>query len=210
MFAAIHEPMTFATDVLLAAVGAVLAWRLGGEARHPGLAARRWWAVGFAATAVAALAGGVWHGFHAHFPWLLERTLWKLTLVAAGVTSFALFAAASFAGLAAPARKFALTVAAAASLAYLFWISTSDDFLAVVLDSGLALLFVAAVHLVRIGRAGSSTILTGVFIALAGGGVQASGLAPHASFNHNDLYHVIEIVALVCFFRGARRVEDLD
>ena len=205
----ISEPMTFATDLLLAAVGAVLARRLAVQAGRRGLTARRWWSVAFAATALAALAGGVWHGVHTHLPWLADRGLWKLTLVAAGAASFSLLAAASFGGLAPPARKTALTIATAGSLAYLFWISISDDFIAVVLTSGFALLYVAAVHFARIGRPGSKAILVGVAVALVGGVVQAARLAPHPSFNHNDLYHVIEAVALVVFFRGARRVEDL-
>jgi hypothetical protein len=39
--------------------------------------------------------------------------------------------------------------------------------------------------------------------------VQATGLAPHPNFNHNDLYHVIQIAAMVLLYRGARRLSDL-
>jgi hypothetical protein len=204
----IHEPATFATDLALTALGAVLAWRLGASARRPGLAARRWWAVALAATAIAALAGGLWHGFRPYLPWLVERALWKTTLVGAGASSFALVAAASCAGIERRARRVVLGVAAVASACYFAWIALRDDFLAVVLTSGAALLFVAGVHLVRRRRPGSLPILAGVAVALAGGAVQALRLAPHPSFNHNDLYHVIVMGALALFYAGARRLED--
>jgi hypothetical protein len=206
----IAEPATLATDLLLAAVAATLAWRLGALARRPGLAARRWWAVAFTTTASAALAGGLWHGFRPHLPWLLERALWKSTLVAAGIASFALVAAAAFAGLAARPRRAVLIAAAAGSAVYLAWIALRDDFFSVVLDSGVALFLVFTVHLARRERAGSPAILVGVAVALLGGVVQAAHLAPHPDFNHNDLYHLIEVAAILVFYAGARRLLDFE
>jgi hypothetical protein len=38
--------------------------------------------------------------------------------------------------------------------------------------------------------------------------VQASGFALHRHFNHNDLYHVVQIAAMVLFYTGARRLRD--
>ena len=36
--------------------------------------------------------------------------------------------------------------------------------------------------------------------------VQQLRLAPSAHFNHNDLYHVIQTVALVAFYRAALKL----
>jgi hypothetical protein len=33
----------------------------------------------------------------------------------------------------------------------------------------------------------------------------ASGIALHPHFNHNDLYHVVQIAAMLLFYRGIRR-----
>jgi hypothetical protein len=33
---------------------------------------------------------------------------------------------------------------------------------------------------------------------------QASGFALHQRFNHNDLYHVLQIAAMFLFYRGVR------
>jgi hypothetical protein len=38
--------------------------------------------------------------------------------------------------------------------------------------------------------------------------VQASGVTLHRHFNHNDLFHVIQIGATLVFYRGARRLRD--
>jgi hypothetical protein len=79
-----------------------------------------------------------------------------------------------------------------------------DEFLFVVLDTGLAFAAVALLHLWKLNR----WILAGVAVSLAAALVQASGFAPHRHFNHNDLYHVIQIAAMVLLYRGARRLED--
>ena len=42
----------------------------------------------------------------------------------------------------------------------------------------------------------------------AGAMVQASGFRLHEHFNHNDLYHVIQMVALVLLYRGAKRLQS--
>jgi hypothetical protein len=34
--------------------------------------------------------------------------------------------------------------------------------------------------------------------------VQAGGFAPHAHFNHNDLYQVIQCVAMFAFYKGLK------
>ncbi len=37
---------------------------------------------------------------------------------------------------------------------------------------------------------------------------QASGVALHRHFNHNDLYHVIQMAALYAFYRGGALLVD--
>jgi len=44
----------------------------------------------------------------------------------------------------------------------------------------------------------------GLLVSIAGLVIQQGHLSLHPSFNHNDLFHCVQIVALFCFFRGAR------
>jgi hypothetical protein len=49
-------------------------------------------------------------------------------------------------------------------------------------------------------------IAAGVAVSFVGAGVQMSGFGLHEHFNHNDLYHVIQMVGLWLFWRGARGI----
>jgi hypothetical protein len=74
----------------------------------------------------------------------------------------------------------------------------------VVIDTGIAFAVVLALHLWRF----NGWIVAGVALSAAAALVQASGFALHRHFNHNDLYHVIQLAAIVLFYRGARRLTD--
>jgi hypothetical protein len=63
---------------------------------------------------------------------------------------------------------------------------------------------VAALHLWRF----NGWILAGVAVCVVAALVQASGFALHRHFNHNDLYHLIQIAAMALLYRGARRLRD--
>ena len=181
------EPMTALTDYALAGVSAWLGWRLRGFSRF--------WALAFVALALAAFLGGTWHGF------LHGDLLWKATTLAVGVASFGMVAGS--AAVAPPRlRKILLTAAAAKLALYSAWMTAHDEFIYVIADSGSALAAVALLHLWRF----NPWMLAGVAASAAAALAQAVGLAPHRHFNHNDLYHVIQIVAMVLFYHGARRL----
>ena len=44
----------------------------------------------------------------------------------------------------------------------------------------------------------------GLTVSIAGVVIQQGHMSLHPSFNHNDLFHCVQIVALWCFYRGAR------
>jgi hypothetical protein len=189
----ITEPATLATDYLLAAFTATLAWRL----RARGGQARWWWAVGFAASAVAGIAGGTVHGFRLLMPPPVTEALWVLTLEALLVAGVAIIAAT---------HRLMLTPAAVAYAGYGIWVAANPRFIFAIIGYGAALPVLLAVH----GRAWSATrspastwILLGVAVSVVAAVVQQSGWGPHARFNHNDLYHVIQAVAIWLLYRGA-------
>jgi hypothetical protein len=190
----IAEPMTVATDYLLAAVTAWLAWRLRGSWQH----SRRWWAVAFGALALGAFLGGTWHGF------LQNTILWKATLLAIGVASFGMVSGSAFSAFPTRVRDLVLWLAGAKLILYWWWMLGHDDFIYVVLDTGVAFAAVAAIHLWR----WNPWIVGGVAVSVAAAVVQASGYAPHPGFNHNDLYHVIQLAAMAILYRGARQLLD--
>jgi hypothetical protein len=118
----IHEPMTMATDYLLAGVAGWLSVLLFRSAQH----AQKLWAFAFASLAMAALFGGTWHGF------LKSDALWKATLIAAGGASFGMVAGSAVATLSGRARGLLIGLASVKLLAYCMWMLRHDEFIYVV------------------------------------------------------------------------------
>ena len=186
----IHEPMTLATDYLLAASALVFAAGLWRRARL--------WSLAFVCTAVASLAGGSYHGFGPLLEPAIARALWKITLFAVGCASFFLLSGTSRALAAFAAIKLVV---------YASWMITHDDFVWVIADYGSTLLIVAAMFVARWLRQrhpAAPWIVASIAVSVIAALVQQSGFALHRHFNHNDLYHLIQIVALWLLYRGGR------
>lgn len=207
----ITEPMTFFTDYLLAGFVFYLGLRLLAFWRRSGQQSVRWWAFGFFASAAAALAGGTYHGFLPHLDGLPSLLLWKFTVLAVGLAALCLFAGAVFATLAGAPRKWLLALAGLKFLVYAAWMSVHDDFLFVIYDYAPALLgvFLLAIHAALARRERFAPwLIGGVIVSFAAAGIQASGLALHEHFNHNDLYHVVQMGAFWLFYRGGTLLRD--
>ena len=125
----ISEPVTLATDYLLAAAAGVIAVRVlrtaGGED------ARRWWGVAFIALALGAALGGTHHGFR------LEA-LWKPTVLVLGVASAGMLAGSALATTRGMWRIGFIALAGTKLALYWAWVWRDDRFIWVVADTGSA------------------------------------------------------------------------
>lgn len=205
----ITEPVTLLTDYALAAVSGWLAWRL--FAMRSGQASRLSWALAFAALALAAAIGGTFHGFAPLLAKGVLAVLWKATVLAVGVASFGMLAGSATAAATGALRQALIVVAVVKLLVFTVWMLGHDDFIFVIADTSIALATVAVLHgwlaLRRSDRASLWT-LAGVAVSLFAAGVQASGFTVHQHFNHNDLYHVIQIAAMMLYYRGVSLMYD--
>lgn len=201
----IAEPTTTLTDVALAVLTAALGVALLVHGLGRGSGAVLLWAGGFLITAASALLGAVVHGFA---PWLSlgkKSALWKATLVLIGLNNFFLLAAVTVAELRGGVRVALLGLAVAKLLAYLIRLRTRNDFSIAAVDAGVSLLAVLALQLFALvagGAAGAGWIITGVLLSLAGAGLQRNGWGLHRHFNHNDLFHVVQMGAAYLLYRG--------
>jgi hypothetical protein len=46
----------------------------------------------------------------------------------------------------------------------------------------------------------------GILVSLGGAGIQASGFSIHKYFNHNDLFHVIQMIGYLLMFQGGMEI----
>ena len=201
----IAEPDVTLTDWALAVEAAALAVLV---ARTP---AARAWVMFFGSIAVAALLGGIAHGFFPDGHGAAGIAVWRATLLALGVTSAAAVGAGADALLGTP-RTRRMTRAAFMMLAVYAGVVllVTDAFavaIAAYLPATLFLLMVfVAVH--RSTRsAGPLAGAIGLVVLLLGSWVQWRGIGlPALGLGHNALYHVIEMIALPLVYCGARGV----
>ena len=71
-------------------------------------------------------------------------------------------------------------------------------------------LMVGGVHAAYIRKEDGSLkwLLAGILVTVGGLGVQMTGFRHSQDFNHNDVFHVIEIAAYYFLFRFARMLKD--
>lgn len=210
----ISEPMTVATDYLLAILGlgwGIALWRHGARS---GQWAPRLWAGCFLVMALGAALGGSAHGFaHSLEPEALEG-IWRATIISLGAAGYLLLAGATTATLGGLPGRVVLGLGGLKLGVYVAWTARHHEFYWVILEYGSSMLVVAALMAWRLARpSGPDRIaarwaLSGILLSVVGAVVQATGLAPHPHFNHNDLYHVIQMVALWAFFRGGLELTD--
>lgn len=205
----LHEPMTLLTDYALGVLCMLLAVRL---VRGGPTASRKLWALAFFGSAAAAFFGGTYHGF---LPWLADPAatmLWKITLLSIGVAAYCATVATAQSRLASRWIRATRIVAGVKLGVYVAAVLSTDAFLTAIIDYSLAFGFVVAVYAVawvRHGDTAAPWVVAGILTSFVAAGIQAMGIAPHPQFNHNDLYHVVQMVGMWLLYKGAGRSAPL-
>jgi hypothetical protein len=207
----ISEPTTLATDYVLGAICAVLAWRLRSKARVANGRAMRLWAQALAATAVGSFAGGTYHGFSTVLPPELARAIWALTTIVVGMAACLLLSATLTAAVHRTTRRWLLLAVWGQFAVYAVWMLRHEAFVNVIVEYGLAMLFVLLLHLaaprLRCERS-TRWVIAGVALTFAAAGVQQSGFNLHRHLNHNDLQHLVQMVAVWLLYKGGSKLRD--
>jgi len=209
----ITEPMTAITDYAMGALALVLAVRLVGDSAAGRQLSVQLWAAALLMTAIGAFAGGTYHGFIEWMPGATARLLWKATLLATGLGSACLLAAAVVGAAAGPLRLALLGLVIAKLIVYAWTIMARDSFTLVIVDYGSALVAVLlAAWFIRPSglTPAAGWITAAVAVAAVAGVIQWARLAPHARFNHNDLFHVVQMASLYLLYRGGLLLRDMQ
>ena len=155
----ITEPVTMLTDYALAAASLYFAFLLA-RIIGPRNRVSAWlWCAAFLASAIAALIGGIYHGFASYFDARTLRSIWNVTVFVIGLSCGCM---------------------------------------------------VGGIHAAYLQREHGTVkwIASGVVVTLIGILVQQTGFRSHLDFNHNGIYHIIQIGAFYLLFRGACTLRD--
>ena len=192
----IHEPMVMWTDFVLAAAAAyfaVVLWR----------AAFRPWGLAFAFTALGTFAGGAYHGVGPELNPHVDAAMWKLTVYAIGLASFFLLTGAAVTATAGRLRRTLVFVALVKFGVYATWMITHDDFLYVIVDYGLTLLLLGVVFAMAWRRLpAASWVIGSIAVAVLAAVIQQGRVGLSTHFDHNALYHVVQLLSLWLLYRG--------
>ena len=162
------------------------------------------WSAAFFALAVAAAAGGTYHGFIGSMSPVHSQIVWKVTLYSIGIATLLMLAATVAAYIPQPWKYLLLVVSILQFLAYLYVVSRNNDFRFVIYNyvpAMIAILLVALFHK-------NFWLVGAVFISFAAAGVQRSGIQLHKHLNFNDLYHIVQMVGMYFFYRGGKFLQS--
>lgn len=199
----ITEPATTLTDYAMAALAVAFAVDL--RRRAAAAPHVRAWSTAFFLLAASALCGGTFHGFRTSLaPWVVEA-LWRASLATASLASFATMRALALQWLGEPRARPWIRLALLKLTAALLAGALHPEFVVVVADFGLTLAFGLAAA--TFGRSTDlrafGLLCTGIALFVLGAVIQQARLSPHPAFNHNDVFHVIQILGNACFFLSA-------
>ncbi len=198
------ELATALSDAPLALLAGGLAWHLW--TRRSGFRPlARPMAAFLAAAATGAALGGAWHAAWSTLPPAVAAAWWKITLVTLGLADAALLAAFATASALNPHRRIMAGIIFAKLAVFLSFALTRDSFLPAVLDQLGALVggvLILAWDRMRHRSLPAAPLLTGLGLAVGSGLVQTAGADLTTWLNHNVLYHLGAMAAVVAFWRA--------
>ncbi len=197
------EPMTVLTDILLATAAIWAGSRIYGISEAP---VHRYFALSFFLIAVGTLAGAAIHAVRHTSLVRWVPLLWRITGIAVGTSVTAMLAGTFYHLLPAEYADILRWTVLGLSIVYAAWIWKDFRFRNVIVFYSISMAFILgamALNYVSTGSPGARFIAVGILISFAAAAVQRSGFTLARHFNHNDLYHVIQLIGLYFFYRGA-------
>ena len=165
----------------------------------------------FASAGIAALAGGTVHGFLQRGSSLLGAGLWRVVLLAIGLTALAGWSIGARLLFSERTARVVEVLAAVECAAYATFVLVVDQsFRIAIANYAPSVFFVAFAFLVVYRRRGDGPVLAGLLgllLMIAGAIVQQLRIGVHpAYFNHNALFHVVQMAAFVPLFVAGRHL----
>lgn len=210
----ITEPATTLTDYAIAVESLIFTVLLVRTEQSHLQRSRQLWAATFACVGLAAFLGGTCHGFVNTLGNDVVKVLWQVMLCSIGIASIFMISATVISTLPQRWHGWFLIGISVKTFLYLLWAIQYTHYGYAVADYLSAMLIVIFLEIRAIYKVINPSsawwILAGICISGVAVGVQGSGLAIAHYLNHNDLYHLVQMIALYLFYRAAICLKDFN
>ena len=200
------------TDLLLASFTLWLGWGLYQEARRLKDRAIALWLGAFCASGVSVVLNGLWHAFseqQLEADWV--PLLWSSATVLAVASSLLFLLAIVHVYTGGRVREIIAGVAVAKFALLGVWIAVNNRFGLTIYDSVFTMLIILVLSTwgawIRAAPF-APWVLAGIMISMLATLFQQGRVAIHPRFDHNDLYHVTQMLAMYYLYRGGMLLRD--
>lgn len=204
----VTELSTMLTDYALALESAVFAvglWRLGHRQRQRSI---RFWGLAFGGVAIAAFLGGTLHGFHRQMTGQVQWFVWDGILGAIAVASFLVLSGTILSSVSRRWQEWFIVASGGIFLTYWIGIAKADNYAYGAASYLFALVVGCVLQFTHLHRTSAFWMLAGVLISGGAIALLLSRISIPPFLNSYDLYHLTQMIALYCFYRGARELTD--
>ncbi len=203
--------MTAFTDGLIAVCSGYWAISLITLSSQTGMSVQHYWGYGYGLIALGSLLGAISHGFGPNFPEYISKIIWKLTVASLGWTSFFLVIGSFYFIFPLSVIIWLRWVPIALLVMYHIVIFFNDEFKVAIFFYAPGMIFACigfGYGYLTFGSGSAGIVCLGLLMSFIAAGVQIKGVTIHKHFNHNDLYHVIQLIALYVIYRGVSNLWD--
>ena len=201
-----YSPTTAITNYMMGCIGLYLGWhtlQIQGSLFHI------LWACSFFSLSLGAFLGGSHYVFGPRLPNYITKVIWMLTLIFVGITGLFLAGSAATFYINETGKIGLMLGSAILVIKYVLGLNKNDTFHHAI-KFYVTLIILALIGFIpaffSLGYTGALQIVIGLLVNLSAAGVQASGLTLHKHFNHNDLFHVIQILGMILIYRGGSEI----
>ncbi len=203
--------MTAFTDLLIFGLGLYFARELYGIYVTELMSVHLHFVMVFFFMGLAGLLGALTHGIGPHLPQSIHTFIWRITLYCIGLTTFSMLLGGLYHVVSFNTMTWLKWLPLLGLIVFMILITRNDDFKTVIrfyTPAMLLLLLMMLYSLLRFQGDGTGWIILSILVALAGAAVQQSGFSLHKHFNHNDIYHLIQMGGMYLLYRGAVVLKD--
>ena len=202
----LYEPTTAITDYILFILGVFFGWStfaIQDSQFH------QLWGTAFFSGGISGLLGGTSHGFGPRLEGIYQTIIWRATLIFVATTGLLLAMSSALIFVTGKGENALYITAGVLLIIYYNRIRTHDSFRSAVTFylplMGISLVgFIVAFF--NYGMTGGLSISIGLAVSLAASWVQMMKISLHENFNHNDLFHVIQMLGMFLMYRGGLEI----